>query len=190
MNRGKLHKAESALVMQAALIAFEIVALPAAANRQTVAADIADASAASAENGEIVVTALRRNASVQDTAAAIAVVSGELVSKMNVTSSLDLPSITPGVIIQSGPGSLPVAAMRGIGTNGSNQSFDHSVALFVDGIFIARGRDYVASLFDVGDIQVIKGSQSAVLGRTRLLARSRSICVSRPSIRLRDLVQP
>ena len=114
---------------------------------------------------EITVTALKRNLSAQDTPATVAIVSGDLIARTNITSALDLPAITPGVIIQSAPGALAVASIRGIGSNASNQSFDQSVALFVDGVFTARGRDYASSLFDVSDIQVIKGSQSAVLGK-------------------------
>lgn len=117
------------------------------------------------QSDDIIVTALKRNSSAQDTPATVSIVSGRLIEKINVTSGLDLPAITPGVLIQTAPGALPVAAIRGIGSNASNQSFDQSVALFVDGVFAARGRDYVASLFDVSDIQVIKGSQSAVLGK-------------------------
>lgn len=120
---------------------------------------------AGSESEEITVTALKRNMSAQDTPASVTIVSGEAISDMNISSALDLAAITPGVLIQSAPGALPVVAIRGIGSNASNQSFDQSVALFVDGVFQARGRDYVASLFDVGNIQVIKGSQSAVLGK-------------------------
>jgi iron complex outermembrane receptor protein len=126
-------------------------------------------AATAAENDstqeDITVTALKRNLSAQKTPATVAIVPGDLIAKTNVTSALDLPAITPGLIIQSAPGALAVAAIRGIGTNASNQSFDQSVALFVDGVFTARGRDYASSLFDVSDIQVIKGSQSAVLGK-------------------------
>lgn len=130
---------------------------------EPVAAD--EPAEAEAESGEITVTALKRNMSAQDTPATVAIVSGDLIARTNITSALDLPAITPGVIIQSAPGALAVASIRGIGSNASNQSFDQSVALFVDGVFTARGRDYASSMFDVSDIQVIKGGQSAVLGK-------------------------
>lgn len=117
------------------------------------------------ETGEIVVTALKRSSSAQSVPATIALVSGETIAKANISSGLELSKITPGVIVQTGPGLSPVAAIRGIGTTASNFAFDQSVALFVDGVFLARGKDYTASIFDVEDIQVIKGSQSAVLGK-------------------------
>ena len=142
-----------------ALLASALFSTVAHAQTESGAAD--DAAGA---DEEITVTALKRNLSAQDTPATVAIVSGDLIAKTNITSALDLPAITPGVIIQSAPGALAVASIRGIGSNASNQSFDQSVALFVDGVFTARGRDYASSLFDVSDIQVIKGSQSAVLG--------------------------
>lgn len=143
-----------------ALLASALFSTVAHAQTESGAAD--DAAGA---DEEITVTALKRNLSAQDTPATVAIVSGDLIAKTNITSALDLPAITPGVIIQSAPGALAVASIRGIGSNASNQSFDQSVALFVDGVFTARGRDYASSLFDVSDIQVIKGSQSAVLGK-------------------------
>ena len=99
---------------------------------EPVAAD--EPAEAEAESGEITVTALKRNMSAQDTPATVAIVSGDLIARTNITSALDLPAITPGVIIQSAPGALAVASIRGIGSNASNQSFDQSVALFVDGV--------------------------------------------------------
>jgi iron complex outermembrane receptor protein len=160
---GKDKQRRYAALAGGALLASTLYAIPAYAQAGSVAAgqpgQLVDA------NEEITVTALKRNLSAQDTPATVAIVSGELISKTNITSALDLPSITPGVIIQSAPGALAVASIRGIGSNASNQSFDQSVALFVDGVFTARGRDYASSLFDVSDIQVIKGSQSAVLGK-------------------------
>jgi iron complex outermembrane receptor protein len=134
------------------------------AHAQAPVAEVQDA-ASSGPDDEIVVTALKRAASVQDVPATVTVVSGEAIVKANITSALDLPAITPGVLIQAAPGVSPVASIRGIGTNASNQAFDQSVALFVDGIFLARGKDYASSLFDIGDVQVIKGAQSAVLGK-------------------------
>lgn len=134
------------------------------ARAQDTGEQLASDSAAD-DSQEIVVTALKRNLSAQNTPATVTIVSGEAISKMNITSALDLAAVTPGVLVQTAPGALPVVAIRGIGSNASNQSFDQSVALFVDGVFQARGRDYVSSLFDVGNIQVIKGSQSAVLGK-------------------------
>lgn len=127
--------------------------------------DAANDGSAAEAGDEIVVTALKRVASVQDVAATVAVISGEAIADANITSALDLPAITPGVLVQAAPGVSPVASIRGIGTNASNQAFDQSVALFVDGIFLARGKDYASSLFDINDVQVIKGAQSAVLGK-------------------------
>lgn len=114
---------------------------------------------------DIVVTALKRTSSLQDLPASVTVVGGETLARANITSALDLPAVTPGITIQAGPGTSPVVGIRGISTNSANQTFDPSVALFADGIFLARGRDFASSLFDLDSIQVVKGSQSAVLGK-------------------------
>lgn len=129
---------------------------------------------------EVVVTALKRERSLQDVPASVVVIDGDSLAKANVTTALDLPAIAPGILIQVAPGGIPVAAIRGIGSNASNNSFDQSVALFVDGVFAARGRDYASSLFDIADIQVLKGGQSAVLGKNTTIGAI-SLTTQRPT---------
>jgi iron complex outermembrane recepter protein len=169
-------KAPRKAMVTAANGSYVLAALALCAANQAVAQVAGDATAtppldSAAEgssdqnDGEIVVTALKRSASAQNVPATIALITGETIVKANISSGLELSKVAPGVIVQAGPGVSPVAAIRGIGTSASNFAFDQSVALFVDGVFLARGRDYSASIFDVGDIQVIKGSQSAILGK-------------------------
>lgn len=164
----------AALLMTAACMS--TIGTSAAAQDAPAAGPLSPATAAEAQDvtteaappivsDDIVVTALKRSVSVQDVPVTVALISGEAIARANITSALDLAAITPGVAIQLSPAGFPVASMRGIGSNPSNQSFDQSVALFVDGVFAPRGRDYASSLFDIADIQVIKGGQSAVLGK-------------------------
>lgn len=155
------------LITRAALLV-GVASFPALASAQSSesveAAPMAANTEDSAQN-DIIVTALKRSISVQDTPVTVNVVKGEVFEKANITSVLDLPAVTPGVIVQVSPAGFPIAAIRGIGSSPANQSFDQSVALFVNGVFAPRGRDYASSLFDIADVQVVKGGQSAVLGK-------------------------
>lgn len=119
--------------------------------------------------GEIIVTALKQRTALQEIPASVSVVSGDVLESRSITSSLDLGSVTPGLIVQNSPGNQAAVTTRGLGTTAGTLSFDQSVGLFVDGIFAGRGRDFTASLFDLESVQVVKGTQSAVLGKNTTL---------------------
>ncbi len=137
------------------------------------AAEPAPQTAAPAEQddgvGEIVVTALKQAKTLQEIPASVSVVGGEALETRNITSSLDLGSVAPGLIVQNSPGNQAAVTTRGLGTTAGTLSFDQSVGLFVDGIFAGRGRDFTASLFDLESVQVVKGTQAAVLGKNTTL---------------------
>lgn len=117
------------------------------------------------QQDEIVVTALKRNQSLQDVPTTIGVVTGDALTAANVTSVEQLTTVVPGVRIQNAPAGLVNPTMRGLGSSPSNNSFEQTIGLFVDGMFLGHPRDYSAALFDVERIEILKGTQSAVLGK-------------------------
>lgn len=119
--------------------------------------------------GEIIVTALKRTASVQNTPATVSVVSAETLTRSGIATIEQLGTIVPGVIIQRPPNNTANATIRGLGTAPGPVSFEQGVALFVDGVYAARGADFLSSLFDVERIEVVKGTQAAVLGKNTSL---------------------
>jgi iron complex outermembrane recepter protein len=134
---------------------------------------LAHAQAANADQGavleEVVVTALKTSTSVQDTPATVAVVGRETLQQSAVNSIQQIGSIVPGVIIQRPPNNSANASIRGIGTSPGPVSFDQGVAMFIDGVYAARGADFLSSLFDIERVEVVKGTQAAVLGKNTSL---------------------
>lgn len=118
---------------------------------------------------EIVVTALRRASSGQNVAATVEVVSAKELASSGINTIEQLGNIAPGVIIQRPPNNTANATIRGIGTAAGPVSFDQGVALFIDGVFAARGADFLSSLFDIERIEVVKGTQATVLGKNTSL---------------------
>nr|WP_198148634.1 TonB-dependent receptor [Sphingomonas sp. Y57] len=118
---------------------------------------------------EIIVTALKRSGSVQNTPATVSVVSADALASANIATLEQLGSVAPGVIIQRPPNNTANATIRGIGTSPGPVSFDQGAALFVDGVYAARGADFLSSLFDIERIEVVKGTQAAVLGKNTSL---------------------
>jgi iron complex outermembrane recepter protein len=121
------------------------------------------------ENQEIVVTAGKRQQNLQDTPIAISAISGDALQDQGIVSVDDLDALTPGLVITNSPGNNNTVTVRGLGTASGASSFDQSVSLFVDGVFAGRDRDFLASLFDIERVEVIRGAQTTVLGKNTSL---------------------
>jgi len=146
------------------------------------------AQAAETALEEIIVTAQKRDENVQDIPLTINVVNGDFIDRFNIRDTNDLASVVPGLIIQQTPQNLSQVTVRGLGTGSGGESLDQSVGLFIDGIWAGRIREFQASLFDVQRVEVIKGSQTALLGKNTSLGAV-SIVSRRPGDEFTGYVQ-
>ena len=86
---------------------------------------------------EITVTATKREASLQDVAVSVAVMTGDKIIEQGAFSMEEITNFMPTVNITETSGSDKIF-IRGIGTDG-NDGFEQSVGMFIDGIY--RGRE-------------------------------------------------
>ena len=136
----------------------------------------------------IVVTAQRRETTLERTPMTINVVSGDQLRAQGVTEIADLSATVPGLTMNESPGGLPSVSVRGIGTAASNQPFEQSVGLFVDGVYHPRQRQYRDSLFDVERVEVVKGSQGVLFGKNTSIGAV-SVITRRPGNELGGYLQ-
>lgn len=143
----------------------------AASAADTAATEVASADTASTGVGDIIVTAQRRNESVQKVPLTIQAFTGDTLSKLNVMNFNDLLKYTPNVTYSSnGPGQGAIF-MRGLSSGfAGNQSsatiaYFPNVALYLDDQsmqFPARNADvYVA---DMERVEVLEGPQGTLFG--------------------------
>lgn len=127
----------------------------------------ADTTAAAAEdNGEIVVTAQRRNQSIQDVPISMTAVTGEALLDQQISGLQDLSATLPNVHISQDTISNNIY-MRGVGS-GVSPGFEQAIAIFVDDSYRGRSR-YTASTFvDVERIEVLRGPQSTYFGNNAI----------------------
>ncbi len=125
-----------------------------------------------AEGGlkEIVVTAQKRSENLQDTPIAISVLTNEGITNRHVQSLVDLgdgaiPSLRVAPFF-SRPGAL-IVNVRGVGVlSDSNQpARDQGVGVYIDGVYLGRPQALGAALFEVANIEVLKGPQGTLFGR-------------------------
>jgi iron complex outermembrane recepter protein len=119
---------------------------------------------------EIVVTAQKRSENLQEVPIAISVLGSEGLENRNVQSLLDLgdgaiPSLRIAPFF-SRPGAL-IINVRGVGVlSDSNQpARDQGVGVYVDGVYLGRAQGLGTALYDVANIEVLKGPQGTLFGR-------------------------
>jgi iron complex outermembrane receptor protein len=122
-------------------------------------ADVDDSS-----SNEIIVTAQKREQSLQDVPISMEVVSGAKLAEFNTSDIKAVMNYTPNVFVQSTAGN-DVIYIRGFGSPPANFAFDQSVSLYVDGIYAGRNRQAQAPFFDLERVEVLRGPQGALFGK-------------------------
>ena len=162
-----LGRTNSRSVLCLGVAAIAILAAPAMAAET--AAVVADAAAAEGLS-EIIVTAQKRPENLQNVPIAISSISGAALQDRHAQSLLDLgdgaiPSLRVDPFF-SRPSAL-IINIRGIGVlSDSNQpARDQGVGIYVDGIYLGRPQGLGTALFDVENVEVLKGPQGTLFGR-------------------------
>ncbi|MEY4160748.1 MAG: hypothetical protein RLZZ136_1369 [Pseudomonadota bacterium] len=171
MNISKFRTSQ--IAMGAMAVALSMLASQTAfARADDGAAGAAAAAEADSDGGlrEIVVTAEKRSENLQKTAIAISVLGTEDLVNRHVQSLVDLgdgaiPSLRVAPFF-SRPGAL-IINVRGVGVlSDSNQpARDQGVGVYVDGVYLGRPQALGAALFEVANIEVLKGPQGTLFGR-------------------------
>ncbi|SER68842.1 TonB-dependent receptor [Pedobacter rhizosphaerae] len=113
---------------------------------------------------EITVSAQKIEEKVQGIPASITVLSAAKISDYRIQNTRDLSAIVPN-LYSSNPGDgRNVTSIRGIGTT----SYDPAVATYIDGVNQFGLDTYIASLFDVERIEVLRGPQGTLYGRNAM----------------------
>ncbi len=135
----------------ASIIVAAGVAVPAWA--QTPAVDVAPAADQSADaplEGEIIVTARRRDERLIDAPVAITALGGATLDNYAVTEFSDMASLVPTMVAgKAASGSSASIFLRGVGSTALSAGFDQSVSFVVDGMPMSRGREIGLSQYDV-----------------------------------------
>ncbi len=135
----------------------------------SVLAQVAAADDAEASNPpqEIIVTAQRREQSLQEVPLAVSAFGADELEARQVTDTLDLVNYVPNLIghHNTAVGTANAYSMRGLANSESISTFDPPVGTYIDDIYVSRQGANNFSLFDVERVEVLRGPQGTLFGR-------------------------
>ncbi len=115
---------------------------------------------------EIIVTAQKREKTLQDTPVAVTPVTDVELKRSQIRDMRDLPLLAPSLTVaQFANSSATTFAIRGIGTSGFNAGLEPSVGVFVDGVYRSRQGASINDFPTVERIEILRGPQSTIYGK-------------------------
>ncbi len=114
---------------------------------------------------EIVVTAQKREQSLQDVGVSVSAFSGDQMKALGVTNSTEIVQQVPGLQLNQFSPNITIFNLRGISQSNFMDNLEAPVAVFVDDAYIGSMNAISGQLFDVKRVEVLRGPQGTLFGR-------------------------
>lgn len=130
--------------------------------------------------GDVIVTAQRREQSLQEVPITISVVSSATLEALAADDIGDISAFVPGLSVSNSSPTQARYSIRGVSTSDFGVGTDPAVGVYVDGVYAARSGAGLLAFSDVARIEVLKGPQGTLFGRNSA-AGAVSITTNKPS---------
>lgn len=118
---------------------------------------------------EVLVTAQKREESLQRVPIAVTAVDAAAIEKTYARDIQDVESLAPNLIVDPilGNGTAAIS-IRGMQLNDVEKSFDPAVAVYLDGIYLANTTGALLQMYDAEAVEVLRGPQGTLFGRNTI----------------------
>lgn len=114
---------------------------------------------------EVIVTATRQASSLLKTPIAVSAITQESLSREGITDVRGLSGIIPNLQLSTGADSGVQISIRGVSSNNFTEIGDPAVGLHVAGLYSPRPQGAMALMFDLDQVEVLRGPQGTLFGR-------------------------
>ncbi|MFA6115811.1 MAG: TonB-dependent receptor [Sphingomonas sp.] len=158
-----------------------LYAVPALAQETPAPATTAQDEADATDSDDIIVTATKREQTLQDVPISVAVTSAATIEKAQIRDLIDLQSVVPSLkVAQFNAAGQTNFIIRGFGNGNGNDGIESSVGVFIDGVYRSRSASALDDLPEIERVEVLRGPQSTLFGKN-VSAGAISIVTKRPS---------
>ena len=112
---------------------------------------------------EVIVSAQKRVESLQDVPISVTAIQGDKLQSAGIANMSAMSDNVPNLFISDAAVNTNIF-MRGMGS-GNNQAFEQSVGMYIDGVYMGRGRQYRSPFVDVERVEVLRGPQGTLFGK-------------------------
>lgn len=148
--------------------------------QQTGAVDSQAADVQNASADDIIVTATKREQTLQDVPISVSVTSNDTIEKAQIVDLIALQTVVPSLrVTQLQSSAQTNFTIRGFGNGNGNIGIESSVGVFVDGVYRSRSASAISDLPELERIEVLRGPQSTLFGKN-VSAGAISIITQRP----------
>jgi len=119
---------------------------------------------------EIVVTARKRQESIQDVPVAVTAITPGQLERGSIKNVIDVAKLVPNVELhQTSQGSHSLSpSIRGLSYDDIEKSIETTVGVAIDGVFMASNSGAIFDFFDVESVEVLRGPQGTLFGRNTI----------------------
>ena len=133
------------------------------------ALSFAQASEETVDSNTIIVTAQKRSQSIDQVPTSIFAIGNEKLERLGITKFDELAAYTPGIRVQEQSANNSGFVVRGITTDSGSAFDEPRVAIFQDGVSASRNRGAYTELFDLERVEIVKGPQPTLFGRSAMI---------------------
>lgn len=137
---------------------------------------------------EIIVTAQKREQNLQEVPIAVTAIGSAEMREARIFDLSDVAMRTPNFTVTEYSLGQPGTYIRGIGSNEDGASGDNSVAIFLNGVYLARGSSQTVDMYDIERVEVLRGPQGTLWGKNAV-AGTVSITTARPTDQFESAVE-
>jgi len=129
-----------------------------------------NAAAQSSMLEEVVVTAQKKEETLQDAPIAITALTASTIEDLDIANVVDLAGMAPNVHIINTPSNNTAAtiAIRGGSTTNPAITWEPTVGMYLDGVYLGKGQGSIFDVVDLERVEILRGPQGTLYGRNTL----------------------